>query len=628
MRVILAATLVVGATQVGAQGVGTSMTRPDSARMTSLPAVITTAGLRETRAAEVPASTTVIRRAEIEARAAVSADQLLRELPGLQQVPVQPSRTSISIRGLDGPRVLVLIDGEPAAGAASDTRDIGRLSTVAAERIEVIRGPAGVEFGSDALGGVINLVTAAPSPQLSMEATARGGGLGRLESGAEVSNTVGPLGFRLSGGWRQGDRVTGVNATGSTLDRVYDIRGDARVARIGPMSVRASGQWSRERQRWPVGGGFNGFIDDHSAQGFVEGSMLTRSGLVRARFFAQTYSYAFRQARGDSPIAGTADSLRQSEDLLKALVAWSGAVGSHTLDLGAQGVARKIRAPEKIGGDTATDRVGELFARDSWTLGNLRLVTGGRLTSSSLWGSAFTPSIGGIWTATDAGRLRANVARGFRGPGFKEARYTFANPSGGYVVEGNPDLEPESSWSTSVGALWSRGALTVDAELYRNNVERLIDIRAAGTNVAGLQVFRNVNVARARMQGAELAIRGAIGTTSYSLGYNYLDARNVETGEALDRKASHSASLRASRMFVVLSGLHLDGGARFTGASRLGDETQGSFLSFDAQARLRLIASIELSIGGNNLLNARPALWTPAYERQLFAGARWRIGSN
>jgi outer membrane receptor for ferrienterochelin and colicins len=620
----LALSLLLIPARTVAQGTGVQPGRPDSVRTTSLPAVITTAGLRETRAAEIPASVTVIGRPEISARAAVSADQLLRDLPGLQQIPVQPSRSSISIRGLDGPRVLILIDGEPTTGAASDTRDIGRLSTLAAERIEVVRGPAGVEFGSDALGGVINLVTAAPSRELSVEANVRGGGLGRLESGAEVSHTIGAFGYRLSGGWRQSDRVTGVSSAGSTLDRVYDVRGDARIARVGPVAIRASGQWSRERQRWPVGGGFNGFVDDQSGQGFVEGSIPTPSGQLRARVFAQAYSYAFRQARGGSPIAGT-DSLRQRENLLKLFAAWSGALGSHTVDIGAQGVARKIGAPEKISGDTATDRVAELFVRDSWTLRTLRLVTGGRLTSSSLWGSAFTPSIGGIWSASNAWRFRANVARGFRGPGFKEIRYTFANPSAGYVVEGNPDLEPESSWSTSVGAAWLAGTLSVDAELYRNDVERLIDTRAAGTNAAGLQVFRNVNVARARMQGAEVAIRGALGANLVSLGYNYLDARDVEMERALDGRAAHTASLRASREFVVASGLHLDGGARFTGASRIGDETQGSFLSFDAQVRIDLTPALELSAGGSNLLAARPSLWTPAYERQVFAGARWRL---
>ena len=142
---------------------------------TVLPVFTTTMGQRVIRASESPRSVTVIGREEIDAVAAVSANQLLRQLPGLQELPAPPSKTSISIRGFDDSRVLVLIDGEPVPGALIESRDIGRLSTIATERIEVTKGPSSVEFGSDALGGVINIVQAAPTPRLTFDALAREG---------------------------------------------------------------------------------------------------------------------------------------------------------------------------------------------------------------------------------------------------------------------------------------------------------------------------------------------------------------------------------------------------------------------------------------------------------------------
>ena len=129
---------------------------------TVLPTLITTVGQREIRASDATVRTTVLERADIDAAAAISANQLLRQIPGLQELPSPPSQTSIAIRGFDASRVLILIDGEPAAGALIENRDIGRLSTVAAERIEVTKGPSSVEFGSDALGGVIGLLQVPP----------------------------------------------------------------------------------------------------------------------------------------------------------------------------------------------------------------------------------------------------------------------------------------------------------------------------------------------------------------------------------------------------------------------------------------------------------------------------------
>jgi outer membrane receptor for ferrienterochelin and colicins len=594
-------------------------------RVTKLPAVITTVGQRTIPLSEATASVTVLDSAEISAAAAVSANQLLRQLPGLQEIGSPPSRTSIAIRGLDASRVLVLIDGEPVSGGLIDSRDIGRLSTIAAERIEVTKGPSSVEFGSDALGGVINLVTAAPARVLTVDATARAGALGRTESSLDVSNTLGGVGFRLSGGWRQTDRVTAVNARGSTLDRVYDLRGDARTLVAGRVLVRANGQFSRQRQRWPVGGGFNGFIDDLGGQGFLEAQTSALGGTLRARAFGQLFSYQFRQAQGDVPIAGSADSLEQRERLGRALLAYTSTLGAHTIDLGAQLSRRTMIAPEKVEGDSADDNVTELFARDAWTLGSLLLTAGVRRTDGSLWGNTVSPSFGAAWQPTPAWRIRTNVARGFRAPSFKEIRYTFLNAAGGYVVDGNPDLEPERSWSTSLGVAWTpRPALRVEAEAYRNAVSNLIDTRLTGTNEAGFQVYRNVNVASARTEGAEVSMGLSFGRMDASLGYDYLRARNLETGATLDGRATHTARAKWSGRWNTWRGLATDVSARYTGKAPVGTLTQGAFVSVDAQSRVGLTELVELSAGVTNLLGQRPTLWTPAYERQVFVGARLR----
>ena len=163
--------------------------------------------------------------------------------------------------------MLVLIDGEPVAGAMTENRDIGRLSTMAAERIEVVKGPSSVEYGSEALGGVINLVTAAPATAFIAEATVRTGELGRRESALEISDTYGRVGVRLNGGWRQSDRVTAISASSTTLDRVYDFRGDTRIRLSDRIQLRSDLTMSQQRQRWLVGAGFNGFIDNRTVQG-------------------------------------------------------------------------------------------------------------------------------------------------------------------------------------------------------------------------------------------------------------------------------------------------------------------------------------------------------------------------
>jgi outer membrane receptor for ferrienterochelin and colicins len=590
---------------------------------TTLPAVMTTAGQRTMGLSESAASVTIIDRGMMDASAAVSASQILRQIPGLQELSAPPSKTGISIRGLDAARVLVLVDGEPVAGSLIETRDIGRLSTLAAERIEVTKGPASVEFGSDALGGVINLVTAPPSAHFRAEVTTRAGELGRREASADISDTRGKLGYRASAGWRQVDAVTAIGADGTSLDRVYDVRTDVRYAAAAGVQMRGDVQLSRQRQRWPVGGGYNGFIDNRAAQALGEVSATAFGGLARVRMFAQLSDYQFRQSQLLAPIAGSADSLEQEEQLLRMLVSYARPVGAHLIDAGAQGSVRAIVAPGKIENDRADDRVLELFARDRWTRGPMLVTIGARATAGSLWGNAVTPSLGLALQLSDAWRVRSSFARGFRAPSFKEIRYTFANPAAGYVVDGNPDLEPESSANFDVGVAWApRRNLVVEADGYTTRVSNLIDTRFTRFNSGGFQVFQNLNVARARIDGAEASIRLTSASAHLTAGYNFLRARDLETGKRLDRRAAHSARVAVSHSSARLRGLVSDVSLHYTSSAPLGEERQGAMISVDGQLRVPVTSRVELSAGVNNALDRRPSNWAPASRRQMFVGLR------
>lgn len=588
---------------------------------TTLETVITTAGQRSMSSNESAASVTVIDRNALDATASVSANQMLRQVPGLQELSSPPSKTGIAIRGLDAARVLVLVDGEPVIGSLIETRDIGRLSTLATERIEVTKGPSSVEFGSDALGGVINLVTAAPTQNFHGELTTRLGEFGRREANGEVSDTRGRLGYRASLGWRQVDAVTAIGAEGTSLDRVYDLRTDLRYALSANTQWRTDVQLSRQRQRWPVGGGYNGFIDNHAAQALSELQSSLLGGLARVRLFAQYSDYEFRQSQFLTPIAGSADSLEQTERMARMLLAFTRPVGAHLFDAGAQASFRAIVAPQKIENDSADDRVFEFFARDRWTHGRVLLTGGARMTDGSLWGNAVTPTVGGTYQVTETWRLRANFARGFRAPSFKEIRYTFANPAAGYVIEGNPDLEPETSSNVDVGASWAPATrVTFDVAGYTTRVKNLIDTRFTSLNSGGYQVFKNLNVARARLDGVEAGARFAFATVEITAGYNYLRARDLETGRILDRRAKHTARLGASRSWA--HNIVSDISAHYTGAAPLGDEKQGAMLSLDGQLRAPVMSRLDVSVGVTNALDRRPVNWSPAVRRQIYVGLK------
>ncbi|MBU6365964.1 MAG: TonB-dependent receptor, partial [Gemmatimonadetes bacterium] len=607
-----------------------------------LPAVITTAGQRELRGGESTRATLALDREAIDAAAAIAVNQLLRQQPGIQEIPAVPARSTLAIRGMDDARVLVLVDGEPMAGALVEARDIGRLSTLAAGRIEVTKGPSGVEFGSDAIGGVVNLVSAPPTATPELSWLARQGGLGRRESTLVGAGARGRVGARLSGGWREADRLAGYGAAGSTMQRVYDLRSDVRVALPGAWQLRLDLQGSRERQRFPLDARLNGFIDNLGGQGFVEGSGPLLGGTGRVRASAQAFRYQYRQARGLLPIRASADSLEQREGQQRLLAAWSRSAGGHVLDAGGLHVRRALVAPEKLDGTRGSDVLTEGWLRDAYATGRWLLSAGARVTRSALWGSTWNPSVGAAWHPHPALRLRGNVARGFRAPGFKEVRYQFTNPVAGYALAGNPGLRPERSWSTGVGATWApASAWSADVEWYRNDVDQLVEWRFVGTTVAGLQGYQLVNVAHARTQGVEAQVRWHPGITSVMLGWDLLHARDMGTGLPLSRRSPQMVRLMADRPWGRRQWVQTDAQVRYTAAAPLvgipsgapltGPFStaagiigwQGAWLAVDAQARFTVWKGAVLSLGGNNLLGQRPAFWSPAIDRQWYAGVDW-----
>jgi outer membrane receptor for ferrienterochelin and colicins len=548
-------------------------------------------------------------------------------VPGLQEIGGPPALSSIAIRGLDAARVLVLVDGEPAPGAIMDSRDLGRLSTLGAERIEVTKGPGSVEFGSDALGGVINLVTTAPSASREVSAAMRTGALGRREGDVGASDTYGRVGVRVHGGWRQSDRVTAIQSDESTFERVYDLRADARVRLAGAASLRVDGSGSQQRQRWPVGGGFNGFIDTRQAHAITELVTPARGGMLRVRGFAQAFAYQFRQSRGALPIAGSGDSLQQDERFARGMVSYARSFGAHAVDVGALVSSRSLTAPGRVTGGTASDVVTEAFLRDAWRRNAVLFSAGARATSSSLWGAALTPSLGVVWQPREAWHVRSTVARGFRGPSFKELRYTFLNAAGGYEIVGNATLQPERAWTTSAAVAYAPArAVRLEVEAYHNALDNLIALRSIGLNAAGLQRFENVNVARARTQGVEIGVRWTHRATELSAGYDLLDARDLETGRMLDGRARHTARATASLRASQLGGTVADLSVRHTGRATLGSRTQGGFTSMDTQVRVGTAQRVELSVGVVNALDQRPVGWTPAFQRQWLLGVRVHTG--
>lgn len=609
----------------GATGELSVLLSPEAA---VLPEIVTTVAGRERNIAEVTASIVSIPQREIAAQAATAVDQVVAELPGVQQGGGFPVGSTLYIRGLGASRVLLLVDGQPVGGPMLENRDLSRTSTLAVERIEVTKGPGSLEHGSDAIGGVINVITTPPAGPLRVSVEGRAGTGGRREGGIALVRGGG-LGLRLAAGWRQTDRVAGLDSAGTAFERVWDVRATARTA-IAGAGLRIDGSYDRTRQRWPISGGFNAFVDTWGASALAEATLHPAGGTLRVGTAGQHFSYRYRQARGSQPIASDS-SPEQSEQSLRGILAWTRPVAAHLFDAGMEVALRRVEAPGRISNDAASDQSVDAFAQDGWQLGRWYLTGGARLSSNSRWGGALTPSFGAVWEITPGLRWRASVARGFRGPSFKELAWTFSNPAAGYVIQGNADLRPERSWSYSTGTVWAAGGWRLAADLYRNSLRDLIDFANGGSTPAGLLILEPRNVDRARTEGLELEVRRAIGSWILAAGYDYLRARDLGANLPLDRRAAHTGRLRVTRLLGFMPGGTFDVTARYTGTAPIvgtaGGQTRvigerEAFFSTDLQMAGTLTGGVGINLGVDNLFDARPADWPGQVQRRIYLGVR------
>ena len=487
--------------------------------------VVVTATRSPTDEKDLGSATTVITRERIEKSGATTVLELLRSVPGIDVLRQggDGALTSLFLRGTNSTHALVLVDGARVNSPYFPGYDFSALTTENVERIEIVRGPFSALYGSDAIGGVIQILTRAATARPTGRVTLEAGDAGQRQGSVFFSAGAGP--FAAAAAYR-----------------------DARVD-----GDRANSDWRGRNGSLRLDGTFG-----DSVTVAIEGAVLDGEFGLPGAVGAETPDdrFGFREERFQLPVS------------------FRPAAGHAASFLAAYVVSRPTSTSVAFGSDTETDaRTLQLSASDRWATGShelTALVSLERWTvedvntfgtalddDSNLWGAAVQDvvTLGGGWTATaglrydrssdfgDAWSPRANVAwhsangrwklrasggAAFRAPTVGELFYPFF---------GNPELEPERSTSWEVGAeryLGESGRLEVS--LFWNDLENLI--------VFDFATSRNESVGKARTRGVELGWRQEISDRlDVDAGYAWLEAEDRGTGDDLLRRPRHRAFL-------------------------------------------------------------------------------------
>ena len=595
----------------------------------ALDALVVTASRRAQRLADAPVATEVVTRREIEQAGTSDLSAVLVQRLGIQLEGGHPAGEGVMLQGLGSERVLVLVDGQPQVGRTSGQIDLSRIPTSLVERVEVLKGPQSSLYGSEAMGGVVNVITRAPAAgRWDAGVSLAAGTQARADASTTLRGTLGGVSYLASAGRRRTELTPGRAAEEGALAERWDGLLKAGWSATPSLRLEGSAMLLDERQRWRDGQVFT-FADNRQWNARLGAEWGRGAHRVAPSLYATEFVHLSRRATAPRPVDGTGEEERQR--LLEGEILYNAALGPHALDFGVEARREEILSDRVQGGGRTLHTV-EPFAQATWVRGAVQLVPGARLAWSEQWGSHFTPRVAALFRPLPALALRGSVGRGYRAPSFKELSMEFLNlgAGSGYAVRGNPELRPERSTNATVGAEWTPGAAYVRGQLFHNRFTDFIETRLDGDS-AGIALYTYGNVARGFTRGAEVEGGVSVGRVRVEGGYAFLQARESGSGDPLLGRPAHSGRVlleytpRAGPR-GALSGVYTGRTPLRRGAA--GVEEREGYLRFDASLAQPLPRGLELSLGARNLLNARPDEWAGYTGRHLYVELGWRAGER
>lgn len=520
--------------------------------------VIVTASKHEQSLAEVPVSIAVLDASLIHARNAVTLDEALRYVPGVNMTGPQANIRGSSGYSLGaGSRVLMMLDGIPFIAGDTGELLLEMIPLGSIERIEIVKGASSALYGSNALGGVINIITKPISSTPETFLRTYGGFYnkpsheqwrwsdktrffhGQSVGFARRSEDFGFAFFlsrQLDDGYRQNDYRRRYNAYAKLRQ---EFSGSSALTLNAGLLHQFSGQFLFWRSLDsalipPVKHQTDNLA---STRFFLSGlftTILSDLALLTAKTMWSSSRWSFQQMQDNDRTESVVDGYRVE------LSARTVVSERHTITFGleanADAMSGEMFEARTVGGLA-------LYAQDEITLADdVALTIGARYDFQSVGlvekSFQFNPKSALTYTPVDGTTLRASLGRGFRVPSVAEA---FIAAGGGFIRGvPNTSLKPEQSLSVEVGVAQSLGdAGTLDLAAFRSDYDNLIE--------PGLMVGQQTlevqwrNVTSARVQGFESSLTLALfdGGLQSSLGYTYVYPEDRTTRAILKYRPRH-----------------------------------------------------------------------------------------
>ena len=520
--------------------------------------VTATRSLRD--AEEVPTPVTVISKKEIQSSGSQRLSDILSEQIGMTLT--SDHGTGVQIQGFDPEYTLIMIDGQPLIGRTAGTLDLDRISVGNVEQVEIVKGPSSALWGSDALGGVVNIITESGQRDFEAGVTSRYGSNQNVDLTADLTFQTGSWknSLFINRNSSQGYSLN-PNSIAQTIPEFQNYTFSYRTSydMSGRVTAKFRGRYYTESQE---NTGFLGNIndpelldnraslDDYSFTPEIEFQPVSglRVNISHHESRYQTDNRYFFREGGDLYSRDQFDQ-RLGRTEAQSVYAWNKA---HATTLGGGLDRQRLFAERYEGNPLFTNTF--FYGQHEWQpTERFNLVAGLRGDIHSEYGSRLTPKLSARYELSDQFHLRASAGSGFKAPDFRQLFLSFTNPTAGYTVFGSTvaveliqeleeqaqieqfnmplsqinEIRAESSWAYNAGLDWMpNSALRVRLNLFYNDVTDLIEAAPIALKTNGQSVFSYFNLEEIFTRGAEASLSWTpVPRLNLSLGYQLLDAR-------------------------------------------------------------------------------------------------------
>lgn len=546
---------------------------PDTLMTRELDEIIVTATRNERVMGALPMPVSLIPKTQIKTMGSMRLNDVLTEQTGLVVVPqVNAQGNGIQLQGFNPDYTLILLDGEPIIGRYTGSLELSRIAVGNIKQVEIVKGPSSSLYGSDALAGVINIITERPQGRRA-NLSLRYGSNNTMNASGDVSFTNKKLGvYFFANRYSTDGYDLSPQNFGKTVSPFNNYTFNSKLTyKFGEKTdLSLSARYFEEAQRFNFevasGGQLvrtsgNGDTNDWNINPVITHRVSDKLKTV-ARFYSTQYKTATALNLESDGSSYYADDFAQTFTRPE-LNAEYYVNDKNIITVGA-GLAHESVKTSRYGDQTTRNQQTnygffqyEWLPKDKFTL-----IAGGRFDYNTVYGSQFSPKLSTRFEISPTFTLKGSFGVGFKAPDFRQLYFNFTNSAaGGYSVLGTEviagrlselesqgqiasylfdpaeigTLKAENSFSVNIGGnILLLDKLSTDVNVFYNSIDNLIETQAVAITSNNQNIFSYRNIQRAFTSGVETNMSYPLGGgLNVSAGYQLLYAMDKDVLQAV-----------------------------------------------------------------------------------------------